>query len=349
MHKPSQLAAKRRIKRHPSPLHTLFSTTGVQPKHYEKILTTRRRRNYRTLASVHIDEDRATAVEKANQLQGLVVYTDGSGHDKRIGAAAVMMRNSRELKKLCYHLGTETDHTVYEAEATAVVLALHMLTGMKERLTEVTIGTDNQAVLMGLSNQKSKPGHHLMDKINDALEDFQVAQTRNRGERVEGYKKGLGRTKLEDGSLGWIEWRLEVKCRVKFVWTPGHEDIDGNERADEAAKAAAEGRSSEKKELPAFLRRKPLPVSIAATRQVLKKKLKTRWQTEWRSSKRYAGSNRIDPSLPSDNFLHIIDQLRRNQASLLVQLRTGHVPLNAVLHRIKKAESADCPHCKNRT
>ena len=235
--------------------------TGVQPKHYERILTTRCRHNYRTLVSVHIDEDRVMAVERANQLQGLVIYTDSSGHNKRIGVAAVMMRNGRELKKLHYHLGTETDHTVYEAEATAVVLALHMLSGMKERLTEVTIGTDNQVVLMGLSNQKSKPSHHLMDKINDTLEDFQVTQTRNRGKQVEGYKEGLGRTKLEDRSLGWIEWRLKVRCNVKFVWTPGHEDIDGNEQADEAAKATAEGRSSEAKELPAFLRQKPLPVT----------------------------------------------------------------------------------------
>ena len=278
-----------------------------------------------------------------------MVYTDGSGQDGKIGAAAVMMRNGRELKALRYHLGSETDHTVYEAEATAVVLALHMLSGMKERLKEVTIGTDNQAVLLGLSNQKSKPGHYLMDKIHDALEDFQVTQTRNRGGRVEGYRKGLGRTELDDGSKGWIEWRLDVKCKVNFVWTPGHEDIEGNERADEAAKAAAEGRSSETKRLPPFLRRKPLPVSIAATRQFLKKKLKARWQTEWQSSKRYANSNAIDPSLPSNNFLHIIDQLRRNQASLLIQLRTGHIPLNTVLYRIKKAETADCPHCKNGT
>ena len=75
-----------------------------------------------------------------------------------------------------------------------------------------------------------------------------------------------------------------------------------------------------------------------------------RWKTlpaEWKSSKRYAGSNAIDATLPSDNYLHIIDQLRRNQASLLTQLRTGHIPLNAVLHRIERSETADCPHCKD--
>ena len=257
------------------------------------------------------------------------------------------MKNGRELSSLRYHLGPETEHTVYEAEAIAVILALHMLTNLKEELTKVTIGTDNQAVLLGLRNQRSKPGHYLMDKIHDALEDFQATQTRNRNERVEGYKKGTGRTRLDDGSLGWKEWRLKVKCKVKFVWTPGHEDIHGNDRADEAAKAAASGLSSEPRDLPTFLRRKPLPVSVSATRQRLKKAIKARWQTEWKASKRHANSNKIDTSLPSDNFLHIINQLRRNQASLLVQLRTGHIPLNTVLHRMRKIDTPDCPHCKN--
>ena len=275
------------------------------------------------------------------------MYTDGSDEDKKTGAAAVMMKNGRELGNLQYHLGPETEHTVYEAEAIAVILALHMLTNLTKRLERVTIGTDNQAVLMGLRNQSSKPGHYLMDKIHDALEDFQVTQARNRGEQVEGYRKRTGRTRLDDGSLGWKEWRLKVKCKVKFVWTPGHEDIDGNERADKAAKAAASGLSSNPRDLPTFLRRGPLPVSVSATRQRLRKAMKTRWETEWKTSKRYANSNKIDPSLPSDNFLHIITQLRRNQASLLMQLRTGHVPLNTVLHRMKKLNTSECPHCKN--
>ena len=144
-----------------------------------------------------------------------------------------------------------------------------------------------------------------------------------------------------------MEWRLKEACKVNLIWTPGHEDIDGNERADGAAKAAASGQTSDVKDLPPFLRGKPLPVSVSATRQLLKKRIKAQWQTEWKASKRYAGSNESDASLPSDNFLHIIGQLRRNQASLLTQLRTGHIPLNAILHWIKKSGTAECPHCKN--
>jgi len=134
---------------------------------------------------------------------------------------------------------------------------------------------------------------------------------------------------------------------VEFVWTPGHEGIDGNERADEEAKRAAKGEPSATKDLPSFLRRKPLPISISATRQLLKKEMKQQWQDEWKTSPRYTRMKQIDGSLPSDDFLHIIDQLRRNQASTLIQLRTGHIPLNTVLHRIKRSDTPDCPHCQH--
>ena len=347
LQKPVRQAINRPVKRHRSPLHILFATTNIQPNQYETILATRRRRGYKMLGDVNIDEDREVAIEKANNLTGVVVFTDGSGHDKKIGAAAILKQDGRIKKKLKYHLGSEKEHTVYEAEAIAVVLALHILSGLNTRLTEVTIGTDNQAVLLGLRNQTPKPGHYLMDKIHDALEDFQVSQARNRGEEVTGYRKGAGKVRLADGSRGWKDWGLRETCKVTFVWTPGHEDIEGNEQADEAAKEAASGQTSSTKRLPVFLRGKSLPVSVSATRQLLKKQMKNKWHTELSTSPRYTKIRKIDPTLPSDDFLHIASQLRRNQTSLLVQLRTGHIPLNVILHRIKRSDTNECPHCKN--
>ena len=129
------------------------------------------------LGDVHIDTDRETVIAKANRLTGTIVYTDGSGHNGKISAAAVLMADGMEIQTLQYHLGSETEHMVYKAEAIAVTLALHMLTTLKRKLKKVTIGTDNQAVLMGLWNQRSKPGHYLLDKIHDMMEDFQVMQT----------------------------------------------------------------------------------------------------------------------------------------------------------------------------
>ena len=55
------------------------------------ILIARRRCNYRLLANVHIEEDRDKVIEQANQITGTAVFTDGSGFDHNIGAAAVLM------------------------------------------------------------------------------------------------------------------------------------------------------------------------------------------------------------------------------------------------------------------
>ena len=43
--------------------------------------------------------------------------------------------------------------------------------------------------------------------------------------------------------------------------------------------------------------------------------------------------------------MKMVENLPRRQASLLIQLRTEHVPLQKYLYRIQKAESPLCPHC----
>ena len=38
-------------------------------------------------------------------------------------------------------------------------------------------------------------------------------------------------------------------------------------------------------------------------------------------------------------------RISRNMASIIFQLRVGHVPLNKYLHRFKKVDHARCPAC----
>jgi hypothetical protein len=55
--------------------------------------------------------------------------------------------------------------------------------------------------------------------------------------------------------------------------------------------------------------------------------------------------SKTDKSLPSNKFIKLVGKLSRNQTSLLLQLPTGHAPLNKHLHHIGKVELLICPTC----
>ena len=131
-------------------------------------------------------------------------------------------------------------------------------------------------------------------------------------------------------------------------WIPRHINFAPNELADEEAKKAAQRDSSDAKYLPAMLRKR-LPLSISALRQSHLDKIKKRWKRRWKSSPREDILKAIDNSAPSKKYLRLISDLDRRQASILFQLRTGHIGLNQHLFRIRKSDTPVCPNCQSIT
>ncbi|KAK1471623.1 zinc knuckle, partial [Colletotrichum abscissum] len=75
------------------------------------------------------------------------IYTDGSGIDGQIGAAAVCTTTQQTRKS---HMGDDTTSTVYAGELQGIVLALEMAQADKENgnhRSKVFIHTDNQAAI----------------------------------------------------------------------------------------------------------------------------------------------------------------------------------------------------------
>ena len=103
--------------------------------------------------------------------------------------------------------------------------------------------------------------------------------------------------------------------------------------------------SSPTSRLPALLR-KTLPLNPVALWQEHHRQLKARWKIQWSTSPQYPRLRAYD-RLPSSAFLTLLQKLQvmRAQASLLFQLRTGHIALSSYLHRIRKAETPKCPGC----
>lgn len=117
-----------RQKRHPSPPHKLQNEIRINPKTMEKITPVRHFPKWSQDVEVSIAtgwKDAIEEEEQANECQR--VYSDGSAVDGGVGGAAVLMRGKQMIREKRFYLGTETQHTVYEAEIIGMILAVQLL------------------------------------------------------------------------------------------------------------------------------------------------------------------------------------------------------------------------------
>ena len=341
LHSLSRKAANRYVKRHRSPLHNLFFTTKISPAKVENIDASRRHPNFVPAFSSHMKKSKPEALIEAianHEKAPVSVYCDSSGFEGGIGASAVLFINGVEQNSLRYHLGSVFEHTVYEGEIVGLTLALHLLAGLRRQLKSLTVlGTDSQATILALDNQLPRSAHYLLDRVHDAAAKLHQQQDKlqNVKERREAKQKG-------------IDWKARDRnvINLQLHWTPGHMDFPPNKRADEEAKLAAQGSSSNVNDLPAYLRRKPLPHSVSALRQEHTILLQKNWKRRWKTSSRYSSLRAIDRSLPSKKFMKLVRNLDRRQSAIIAQLRTNHIPLNHHLFRIHRSETPVCPHCQ---
>ena len=180
----------------------------------------------------------------------------------------------------------------------------------------VYMGVDNQAAIMATVSRNCYSGHALTDLFLQTLEP------------------ALRRHNLRT---------LSVR------WAPGHANIDGNESVDAEAKKAAEGESSRVELLPATLKRKGsairLPYNKSALIQEHNALVASKVKSSFSNSHRGKRIHKTDPTLPSAKFTLLVHHLPHRHASAILQLRTGHAPLNHHLARIGKVPSPTCPNC----
>ncbi|KAF4619421.1 hypothetical protein D9613_004855 [Agrocybe pediades] len=133
---------------------------------------------------------------------------------------------------------------------------------------------------------------------------------------------------------------------TKFTihWISAHSEVVGNEKVDEEAKSAAQGASTARPFLPDCLKR-PLPIGKSSLLQLAKEQRTENWKASWLTSPRRKKMKKIDKDFPFKKFGKITSELTRRQTSILVQLRTGHLPLNDYLHKRKLAPSPLCQAC----
>ena len=132
--------------------------------------------------------------------------------------------------------------------------------------------------------------------------------------------------------------------KFALKWIAAHEGVTGNERVDEEAKRAAQGESSPPEELP------PHPSQTLANQRI-SDQAGIRGNSEDQVARNMDSLSVIRKIqahrhiLSLQQVLKISSVLSRAQTSLLIQLRTGQIPLNSYLHRIKKSDTRRCVNC----
>src|SRR5687768_9341474 len=106
-------------------------TYRITPDRMETIQAVRQSTKWRPKHHTHITNDKyaAIAADRRDRTHHRI-YTDGSGMDGKVGAAAVLFKGKRKTKSLRYLLGSDGKHTVYEGEGVGMLLGLELLRGI---------------------------------------------------------------------------------------------------------------------------------------------------------------------------------------------------------------------------
>ncbi|KAI7974041.1 hypothetical protein EIK77_009236 [Talaromyces pinophilus] len=258
---------------------------------------------------IDITPDREMARKKAVALLGdphRVVYSDASGHDNHLGAAAVALDRSQKIvASRTTTIGPMTQWSIHIAELIGIYYAISLafrVSHQNEQPTRsgtgetMTILSDSKSALQAIRNPSNKSGQRVIQAINQSADELD-----NRG----------------------IPLRLQ--------WIPGHCDDPGNDAADCLAKTAVGPDKTH-----------PFCRPVSREKAAIRKQILKEWEDEWKASRKGAHLRRIDGTLPAIHTRRLYQSLPRNRAYLLTQLRTGHSWLATHGKFIKFREDDTC-------
>ena len=184
--------------------------------------------------------------------------------------------------------------SIFTAELQAVVLAIQHIFNSDDHNETYTIFTDSNSVLFSI--KQAMPFHHLVQEVQDWL--FLLHSRKN--------------------------------IHIHFCWVPAHVGVDGNERADKAAKEASE--------LP-----NPSPIRIPYSdfKNIIHFHFKNKWQTRWSSLSTNAKLKAIHPSVDKWS---ICNPSSRRESIILTRMRIGHTHATHSF-LMKSGEGRQVPFC----
>jgi ribonuclease HI len=193
---------------HRSSLGTVFNQFPFMCTKMENIEPFIRAPWYTPSAEIQLVGDKETAKVLHHNLvtnksrSTMMIYTDGSGIDEKIGAALYDKSNNKTLHQ---HLGSKDKYNVYSAELTALSLGIAQWRSNIQSYPECYIFTDSQAACGSIAKPGRQSGQDIIRNILNESDHL----------------------------------TSQYNCHLTIIWIPGHVEIEGNERADTEAKHAA--------------------------------------------------------------------------------------------------------------
>ena len=272
LYKITHRAARSYPKRHPSPLNNILHIGKIKPHTLESIDPHPRHPHWIPpfVTSIPSTKEEACQAELDDEAD-VKIYTDGSGKDGHIGAAAILYHGIRVPKTARFHVGSSDQHTVFEGEGIGQLLGLKLLRDTNRNLNgvEVSMYVDSHAAIKRHNSWTISSADYIFKEIHKLASEIQTTYP---------------------------------NVKLKIRWTPGHLDIQGNEAADAEAKKAAGNPNADVNARFGILARR-LPVSPSAHLQKLKEAAKVKYSSNFREGPRFHRVASFDPSMPSNKFI----------------------------------------------
>ena len=122
------IATRGVVKHHKTAIHNLARHLATNPRMIETIYPQSIHPDFHMPFNTSIAASKEDIIAEFRRCTTqTMIFTDRSSKNRKVGAAASLYVDFTHVATLRYHLGDDTEHTVFEAEAVGLILAAQLL------------------------------------------------------------------------------------------------------------------------------------------------------------------------------------------------------------------------------